>query len=79
MYQIIDTLRHHQGIKPNERNHQLPVSFAGIKEVDSVLYYLDTIRNKQAGKIRAEREFFEFLKDDPRYLKLLADHGIPPN
>jgi tetratricopeptide (TPR) repeat protein len=80
-YKTIETIKNTPNdFMDKERNHQLAVVFAGLNEADSVLYYLDTIRNNQVRMLRRERsEFFGFLKNDPRFLKLLAAHGIENN
>lgn len=62
---------------PDEKSQQLAVVFAGLKVTDSVLFYLDTVRNKQTRTLRRERhDFFEYLKDDPKFIKVLEAHGI---
>jgi len=70
----IETIRN---LPPNDfNNQQLAVVFSGIQETDSVLYYLDSVRNKQSPTILRERtEFFEYLNDDPRFIKLMEAHG----
>ncbi|WP_298238815.1 adenylate/guanylate cyclase domain-containing protein [uncultured Algibacter sp.] len=62
---------------PYEKSQQLAVVYAGLQERDSVLYYLDTIRNKQTKTLKREvSEFFEFLKDDDEFKEVLMSHGI---
>ncbi|GAA4269529.1 adenylate/guanylate cyclase domain-containing protein [Hyunsoonleella aestuarii] len=62
---------------PYEKSQQLAVVYAGLQERDSVLYYLDTIRNKQTKTLKREvPEFFEFLKDDSEFNQTLKSHGI---
>lgn len=74
-YKTIDDIRKHN--KKSEISHQLAVVYAGLKKRDSVLFYLDTIRNKQTPTIRREvSEFFEFLKDDENFKAVLKSHGI---
>lgn len=74
-YKIIDVIK--KTALEEERSHQLAVAYAGLKITDSVLYHLDTIRNPQSRTLRRERiDFFDFLKDDPRFIKVLSDHGI---
>lgn len=74
-YKTIDVIKKHN--KKSEVNHQLAVVYAGLKKRDSVLFYLDTIRNKEAPTIRREvSEFFVFLKDDDDFKAILKSHGI---
>ena len=74
----IDTI--HKRAHPREKSHQLAVVYAGLEITDSVLYYLDTIRNKQSKSFgRESTEFFNYLNDDVRYLELLKAHGISPS
>ncbi len=74
-YNIIDTIR--LRAHPKEKSHQLAVVYAGLKITDSVLHHLDTTRNKQTRTIRRERmDFFDYLKDDSRFKKVLKSHGI---
>ncbi|MEM7187172.1 MAG: hypothetical protein AAF466_10990, partial [Bacteroidota bacterium] len=59
------------------KSYQLAVAFAGLKESDSVFYYLDTIRNKRSSLLYREiPAFFQFIRDDPRYPELLEAHGL---
>lgn len=77
-YKIIDSIRLKS--HPAEKNQQLAVVYAGLQERDSVLFYLDTIRNKQTKTIKREiTEFFNFLKNDPEFKKVLFEHGINSN
>lgn len=74
-YRIIDSIR--KNAYPTEKSHQLAVVYAALKNTDSVLYHLDTIRNKQTRTFKRENNsFFKYLKDNPEYQKLLKDHGI---
>ncbi len=74
-YKTIDVIR--EKANELEKSHQLAVVYAGLKVTDSVLYYLDTIRNKQTRTFRRERkDYFEYLQNEPRFIKLLEDHGI---
>jgi len=58
------------------KSQQLAVVFAGLQETDSVLYHLDTLRNKQSPTLLRERtEFFEYLQEDPRFIELMKAHG----
>ena len=60
------------------KSHQMAVAFAGLKEVDSVFYYLDTIRNDKTSMLDRELgTFFKFIKEDPRYPALMSAHGLP--
>ncbi len=59
------------------KNHQLAVAFAGLREADSVFYYLDSSRNNRAGLLYREiPAFFDFIRDDSRYPELLKSHGL---
>lgn len=74
-YKVIDSIRKH--VKESDKTHQFAVVYAGLQDRDSVLYYLDTIRNKHTRTLRREvPEFFDFLKDDPEFKKILKNHGI---
>lgn len=74
-YKVIDSIR--KNVKESDKTHQFAVVYAGLQERDSVLYYLDTIRNKHTRTLRREvPEFFDFLKDDPEFKKILKNHGI---
>ena len=76
-YKIIDNIRKMKLSEVEGKSHQLAVAFAGLKETDSVFYYLDTIRNHRSGLIDRELgAFFRFIKDDPRYPALIEAHGI---
>ena len=51
--------------------------FAALKETDSVLFHTDTIRNKETRTFRRENDdFFNYLKDDERFIEVLKSHGI---
>ena len=58
------------------QNHRIAVVFAGLNENDSVFYYLDTIRNKSDFFNNKRLYYFEDVKKDPRYQKLLEAHKI---
>lgn len=74
-YRILDSIR--KNAYRTEKSHQLAVVFSALKETDSVLFHLDTIRNKQTRTFRREsKSFFKYLKDNPDYQKILKDHGI---
>ena len=80
VYETIGVIKSSKGVIENELNHQIAVGFAGIRKTDSVLYYLDTIRNNQTRMLRREGNvFFEYLENDPRYIELLQSHGIIDN
>ena len=65
---------------PKEISHQLAVVFVGLKQTDSVLFHLDTIRHKQTRAFSREvPEFFQYLKDDARFKAILKTHGIESN
>lgn len=74
-YSTIDSIR--KNGNPREISQQLAVVYSALKLNDSVLYYLDTIRNKQTKTFIRERgKYFEHLKDDERYKAILRQHGI---
>ena len=76
-YKTIDSIKSNTSYKVGEKNHQLAVAFAGIKDKDSVLYYLDISRNNLNKMLNRERhEFFEFLENDEQFRALLLSHGI---
>ena len=74
-YNTIDSIR--KNAHALEKSHQLAVVYAGLQVTDSVLYYLDTIRNKQTSTFRRERtDFFDYLKDNADFKTVLSSHGI---
>lgn len=74
-YRILDSIR--INAHPQEKSHQLAVVFSALKQTDSVLFYLDTIRNKQTRTFRREQyDFFGYLQDNPDFKKILKSHGI---
>ena len=76
-YKIIERIKKLDIDKDDGKNHQLAVAFAGMKEADSVFYYLDTIRNTRSGLLYREiPSFFAFIRDDPRFQGLLDAHDI---
>jgi TolB-like protein/tetratricopeptide (TPR) repeat protein len=80
VYQAINKIKKSEDVIKDEMNHQIAISFGGIQETDSILYYLDTIRNNQTRMLRRDGPtFFKYLKDDEVYIKLLNSHGIPTN
>ncbi len=59
------------------KSHQLAVVYAGIKRTDSVIYYLDTLRNKQHMLFARDRgTFFEYLEGNDEFKKMLEQHGL---
>ena len=77
-YHVIDSIK--TRVKESDKTHQLAVVYAGLQERDSVLFYLDTIRNKHSNILKREiPEIFEFLKDDPEFKNILQSHGIKSN
>ncbi len=77
-YRIINKIRELKIDPEDGKSHQLAVAFAGLKEVDSVFYYLDTIRNNRSTMLDREMGgFFSFIKEDPRYEELMRSHGLP--
>ena len=77
-YNVIDSIR--KRVKEGDKTHQLAVVYAGLKKRDSVLFYLDTIRNKHSNILKREvPEIFNFLKDDPEFKNILQSHGIKYN
>lgn len=74
-YRIVDSI--HKNGSDYEKSHQLAVVYSALKKTDSVLFYLDTIRNKQSSTFRREvNGYFAYLKDDPRFINRLHQHGI---
>ena len=73
-HRIIDSI---QQMPPHRmKNHRIAVIFAGLEQSDSVFYYLDTARNKSQFFDNEAINYFDYLKDDPGYLKLRKEHGI---
>ncbi|MBX2826753.1 MAG: hypothetical protein KTR22_01235 [Flavobacteriaceae bacterium] len=76
-YRIINRIKNLKKADTGAKNYLQAMSFAGIKEVDSIFYYLDTLRTKQSSLLRREhKSFFECIHEDPRYPELLKAHGI---
>ncbi|MEH6536773.1 MAG: adenylate/guanylate cyclase domain-containing protein [Psychroserpens sp.] len=74
-HNVLDSIR--KNGHPREKSHQLAVVFAGLKMNDSVLFHLDSIRNKQTRTLKREHdEFFDYLKDNKQYQAILKSHGI---
>ncbi|GAB5398804.1 MAG: hypothetical protein Aureis2KO_03890 [Aureisphaera sp.] len=77
VYRIINRIKHLDMADEDGKSYLQAMSFAGIKELDSVFYYLDTLRNKRSSLFRREHgNFFECIHDDPRYPEMLKAHGI---
>ena len=77
-YRIINKIRELEIDPEDGKSHQMAVAFAGLKEVDSVFHYLDTIRNDKTSMLDRELgTFFKFIKEDPRYPALMSAHGLP--
>ena len=76
-YRTIELIKSMDIDEEDGKSHQLAVAFAGLREVDSVFYYLDTIRNNRSGLLYRETPvFFDFIRTDPRYPDLLKAHNI---
>jgi len=74
-YKAINTIRA-KG-RENEINYMTAVVFAGLKKRDSVLYYLDQVRNDQTRMFKRELyDFYSFLFEDSEFLEILKTHGI---
>ncbi len=77
VYRIINRIKNLDVDDEGGKNYLQAMSFAGIQKLDSVFYYLDTIRNKRSGLFRREHTiFFKSIHDDPRYPEILRAHGI---
>ncbi len=83
-----DTLNAHKtihkirGRAPKDNlSHQLAVAYAGLQETDSVLFYLDPSRNNQYRKLQRDRtlHIFDFLENDPRFIKFMEMHEARGN
>nr|WP_321233893.1 adenylate/guanylate cyclase domain-containing protein [uncultured Psychroserpens sp.] len=74
-YKTIETIR--KIARDREKSFQLAMVYSGLEKRDSVLFYLDTIRNKQTKTFQREKDdFFGFLKDDRDFKAILKSHGI---
>jgi len=74
-YRMIDDV--YNRTPPEFKSHQLSVIYSGLKKTDSVLYHLDTIRNKRTGLIMRDRgTFFEYLEGNPKFIEVLKGHGL---
>ncbi len=79
-YKLIGKVRKLDIDDKDGKNHIIAMTYAGLKETDSVFYYLDTTRNKRSNLFYRERTaFFGFIKNDPRYPELLKSHGFDNN
>ncbi|MDU8887219.1 adenylate/guanylate cyclase domain-containing protein [Yeosuana sp. MJ-SS3] len=77
-YKAIQTIRR-EGQK-HEINYMTSVVFAGLKQKDSIIFYLDHSRNDQTRMLKRELDdFFAFLKDDPEFKNILKAHGLEDN
>ena len=76
-YKTIEKIKELDIDEDDGKNHQLAVAFAGLKEADSVFYYLDASRNNRSRLLYREiPAFFDFIREDPRFPGLLEAHGI---
>ncbi len=73
-YRIIDSIKTLD--KTHLKSHRVAVVFAGLQQKDSVLFYLDTMRNKSKRFNSSRITYFNFLKDSDAYRALLDQHGI---
>ncbi len=72
---ILDSIR--QKSLPKEKSYHFAFVFAGLKKTDSVLFYLDTTRNKLPRRLIRERDtYFNYLNGNKRYEEILKMHGI---
>lgn len=77
-YKAIDAIRKEGQI--HEVNYMTSVVFAGLKQKDSVLYYLDPSRNDQTRMLKRElNDFFVFIKDDSEFKEILKKLDIEAN
>ncbi len=81
--QLGDTLNAYKTIKqikmlePHRmQNHRIAVVFSSLRKADSVLYYLDSTRNKSKLFHSNMINYFDWLKDSDAYQSLLQQHGI---
>ncbi|EDP72774.1 putative adenylate/guanylate cyclase [Flavobacteriales bacterium ALC-1] len=74
-YKTIETIRN--VARDREKSFQLAMVYSGLQKRDSVLYYLDTIRNKQTKTfLREKDDFFGFLKDDDDFKTIIKSHEL---
>ncbi|HMC01516.1 MAG TPA: adenylate/guanylate cyclase domain-containing protein [Flavobacteriaceae bacterium] len=74
-YKAIDAIRKFG--RKEEVNYMTSVVFSGLKQKDSVLYYLDPSRNNQTRMFKRELyDFFNFLIDDKEFLQIVKAHSI---
>ena len=71
-------IKHIYKHSPDEyKSHQLAVVYSGLKKTDSVIFYLDTLRNKQHMLFARDRgTFFEYLEDNQDFKERLKQHGL---
>ncbi len=61
----------------DDRNYQLAVVHSGLNNIDSVFYFLDTLKTKHSKLFSRELDdFFQGIKEDPRFPYLLRAHQI---
>jgi len=71
---VVDSIK---SLQPHRmQNHRIAVVFAGLKNSDSVYHYLDTAMNKSQLFNNKALAYFDYLKNDPKYIELLSQHGI---
>ena len=73
-YRVLDTIE--KIARKREKSLQKAMVYSGLKVTDSVLFYLDTIRNKQTRTFKRERSYFDYLNDNPKFKDILLSHGI---
>ncbi|WP_455168918.1 adenylate/guanylate cyclase domain-containing protein [Aegicerativicinus sediminis] len=73
-YRVIDTIRKREDYEL--KSHHIAVVFAGLKEKDSVFYYLNPIRNKSIQFNSSRLSYFDEYKNTKEYEELLKAHGI---
>lgn len=72
---VVDSIK---SLQPHRmQNHRIAVVFAGLRKSDSVYHYLDTAMNKSQLFNNKALTYFDYLKEDPKYIELLSQHGIP--
>ncbi|MEL6812236.1 MAG: adenylate/guanylate cyclase domain-containing protein [Bacteroidota bacterium] len=76
-YKTIELIKTLDIDEDDGKSHQLAVAFAGLKEIDSVFFYLDTIRNNRSALLYREiPAFLDIIREDPRYPDLLKAHNL---
>ena len=74
-YKIIDSIKQLNSYA--HKNYHVATVFAGLDEIDSVLYYLDTSRNKQSRMLQQDRKMlFQHFENDPKFKAILAQHKL---